>query len=102
MVNGYDIPKGSSIVANLSAIMHNPKYFEEPQHFRPERHLDASGRFMKSEYMVPFGIGKRQCMGELLARNQVFLFFVTLLEKVKFLPPLHAPTPSPDNYIVNL
>ena len=37
-------------------------------------------------------------MGELLARNEVFLFTVNLLQKLKFLPPNNNPTPDPVNY----
>ena len=35
-------------------------------------------RYIKSERVIPFSIGKRYCMGELLARNEVFIFFVSL------------------------
>ena len=58
-------------------------------------------------------------MGELLARNEVFIFFVSpidvlffdrddvhsqvsLLQQTRMLPPLHHPCPSPSNYISNL
>ena len=34
-------------------------------------------RYIKSERVIPFSIGKRYCMGELLARNEVFIFFVS-------------------------
>ena len=37
-------------------------------------------------------------MGELLARNEVFLFTVNLIQKLKFLPPNNNPTPDPANY----
>ena len=48
--------------------------------------------------MVPFGIGKRFCMGELLARNEVFLFTVSLVQKLQFLPAVHHPPPNPAQY----
>ena len=48
--------------------------------------------------MIPFGIGKRYCMGELLARNEVFLFTVNLIQKLKFLPPNNHQSPDPANY----
>ena len=35
-------------------------------------------RYIKSERVIPFSIGKRYCMGELLARNEVFIFFVSI------------------------
>ena len=40
-------------------------------------------------------------MGELLARNEVFLFTVNLLQRMKFLPPVNHPAPNPANYSAN-
>ena len=60
--------------------------------------IDVSSRFVKNEKMVPFGIGKRICMGELLARNELFLFTVNLLQKIRFLPPDNMPALSEENY----
>ena len=57
---------------------------------------------MKNDRMIPFGIGKRYCMGELLARNEIFLFTVNLLQKMKFLPPQNSPLPDPLNYNASL
>ena len=34
-------------------------------------------RFLKNERLVPFGLGRRNCMGEILARNEVFIFTVS-------------------------
>ena len=52
--------------------------------------------------MVPFGIGKRYCMGELLARNEVFLFTVNLIQRLQFLPPAQHLAPNPGLYNVGL
>ena len=60
--------------------------------------IAVSFRFVKNDKMVPFGIGKRICMGELLARNELFLFTVNLLQKIRFLPPENNPTPNKENY----
>ena len=51
--------------------------------------------------MIPFGIGKRVCMGELLARNEVFLFTVNLIQRLRFSLPREHETPSVMNYNVN-
>ena len=59
-------------------------------------------RFIKDERIVPFGLGKRYCMGELLARNEVFLFTVTMLQRIKFLKPKMHSKPDVENYLVNL
>ena len=41
-------------------------------------------------------------MGELLARNEVFLFTVNLLQRLKFLPPAHHPKPKTAQYHAGL
>ena len=55
-------------------------------------------RYEKNEKLIPFGIGKRVCMGEPMARNQVFLVTVNLLQRMKFLPPVNNPLPDPSNF----
>ena len=52
--------------------------------------------------MIPFGIGKRVCMGEILARNEIFLFTVNLLQRIRFLPPSSHPAPDTELYNASL
>ena len=46
---------------------------------------------------MPFGIGKRVCLGESLANSELFIFFVMLLQRVTFKEPIGRPTPDPRN-----
>ena len=59
-------------------------------------------RLIKNERLIPFGIGKRTCMGELLARNEILLFAVNMIQKIQFLPPKHNQQPDPEKYLINL
>ena len=59
----------------------------------PERHLDCKGCFVKSKHVIPFSIGPRHCLGEQLARMEIFIFLVSLLQKFEF-------HPSPDDAIL--
>jgi cytochrome P450 family 2 subfamily J len=58
--------------------------------FRPERHIDpSSGRFKQCARTISFfGIGRRRCPGENLARAQLYLFFVALVQHFKFSVPV--------------
>ena len=81
-------------MANLYAVHHDPVQFPEPEKFDPERHLDDNGKFVKSNRIIPFSIGSRNCLGENLAKSEVFLFIVTTLQKFEVLPNSYAAVPS--------
>jgi len=98
---GFSFAEDSWFLVNLSAIMMDPLNFPQPAVFNPERFIGPDNRYEKNEKLIPFGIGKRVCMGELLARNQVFLVTVNLLQRMKFLPPVNNPLPDPVNYTAN-
>jgi len=85
-LNGFTIPKGTTVLPNLWAVHNNPDVWPEPEKFKPERHLSSSGNFIPSNHIVPFGVGLRRCLGELLARIELFLFLVGLVQKFEFLP----------------
>lgn len=82
---GYKIPENTFIMANIWSCMRDPDYWSEPNEFRPERFLDKNGNFVnKNPAMIPFSIGKRACIGESIARLQMFLIFTSLLQKFHF------------------
>ena len=80
----YHFTKGTSFTANLTKFLMDPNVFESPGKFNPSRFLDENNRIKRYEQFVPFGIGKRICMGETLAKNEMFIFFVRLLQRVFF------------------
>ncbi|XP_029452614.1 cytochrome P450 2U1-like [Rhinatrema bivittatum] len=81
---GYTIPKGSVIIPNLWSVHRDPKIWENPDDFYPDRFLDGTGHILKKEAFIPFGIGRRVCMGEQLAKMELFLMFANLLQSFTF------------------
>lgn len=62
---------------------------EDVEAFRPERFLEADGKTLKKEAVgrfTAFGMGKRQCPGEGLAKMELFLIMTTLIQKFEFHP----------------
>ncbi|XP_066535009.1 cytochrome P450 2U1 [Hoplias malabaricus] len=91
---GYTIPKGTVIIPNLWSVHRDPAVWENPDDFSPSRFLDEQGQLLRKEYFVPFGIGRRVCMGEQLAKMELFLMFTSLMQAFNFrLPDGHAPPP---------
>ncbi|XP_068135136.1 cytochrome P450 2K4-like [Hyperolius riggenbachi] len=84
---GYFIPKGTTVLGNLSSSLRDEAYWQKPYEFYPEHFLDAKGNFKKNEAFLPFSIGKRSCAGETLAKMELFLFFTVLLQNLTFKAP---------------
>ncbi|XP_052537734.1 cytochrome P450 2U1 [Tympanuchus pallidicinctus] len=94
VLQGYTIPKGSVIVPNLWSVHRDPNIWENPDDFQPTRFLDENGQIIKKEAFIPFGMGKRVCMGEQLAKMELFLIFASLMQSFTFLYPENATKPS--------
>nr|Q8CIM7.1 RecName: Full=Cytochrome P450 2D26; AltName: Full=CYPIID26 [Mus musculus]AAH23241.1 Cytochrome P450, family 2, subfamily d, polypeptide 26 [Mus musculus] len=90
----FFIPKGTTLIPNLSSVLKDETVWEKPLRFYPEHFLDAQGHFVKHEAFMPFSAGRRSCLGEPLARMELFLFFTCLLQRFSFSVPDGQPRPS--------
>uniref|UniRef100_A0A7E4UPY9 CYtochrome P450 family n=1 Tax=Panagrellus redivivus TaxID=6233 RepID=A0A7E4UPY9_PANRE len=84
VIHGYKIPAGQPIVSHISAMLYDDRYFPEPHTFKPERFIDENGAFKPHPALLPFGIGKRACLGEALAKMELFLIITNLFNRYKF------------------
>ncbi|XP_041852022.1 cytochrome P450 2F2-like [Melanotaenia boesemani] len=91
---GYSIPKGTMIIQNLTSVLREEGQWKFPHEFNPENFLNEKGEFVKPEAFMPFSAGPRMCLGEGLARMELFLILVTLLRKFKFIWPEDAGEPD--------
>ncbi|NXT19547.1 CP2D3 protein, partial [Syrrhaptes paradoxus] len=101
-LQGFFIPKGTTIIPNLSSVLKDETVWKKPNEFYPEHFLDASGQFVKSEAFLPFSAGRRVCLGERLARMELFIFFTTLLQKFTFVLPKNQPRPREDGHFATV
>ncbi|XP_056379793.1 cytochrome P450 2D14-like isoform X1 [Hyla sarda] len=95
-VKGYIIPKGTTVITNLSSVLKDQRVWEKPFQFYPKHFLDENGKFVKREAFMPFSAGRRSCLGEQLARMELFLFFTMLLQQLTFEIPNDQPRPRED------
>ena len=93
-LHGYTIPAGSQVVPLLHAVHMDPELWDEPEEFRPSRFLSAEGKVQKPEYFMPFGVGRRMCLGDVLARMELFLFFSSLMHTFELRSPQGSSLPS--------
>lgn len=78
-LNGFTIPAGAQIVPLLHAVHMDPELWAEPNDFRPARFITAEGKVTRPEYFMPFGVGRRMCLGDVLAKMELFLFFSSIM-----------------------
>lgn len=80
---GFDIAAGTVVFVNLQSLNFDPEIWQDPTTFNPKRFLDDAGNLdrSKADQLVSFGIGRRRCPGENLARLELFLYFTNIIQK---------------------
>uniref|UniRef100_A0A672ZI19 Cytochrome P450 2J2-like n=1 Tax=Sphaeramia orbicularis TaxID=375764 RepID=A0A672ZI19_9TELE len=86
-LRGYTIPKGMTVITNLTSVLFDKNEWETPHTFNPGHFLNEEGKFVKRAAFIPFSAGKRVCLGENLARMELFLFFTSFMQHYTFAMP---------------
>ncbi|GMR47135.1 hypothetical protein PMAYCL1PPCAC_17330 [Pristionchus mayeri] len=109
VIGGHKVPAGILVNGDFFQMMKSDPLFEDPDRFWPERYIADDGVTLRKDLVertIPFGIGKRQCAGEGLARTELFIGLITLIQNFRILPlpgctidlepvytSIHAPKP---------
>lgn len=92
-LGGYNIPKNTTILISLGSVLADEQHWKDPHEFRTERFIDDAGKCYKDEYFMPFGLGRRRCLGDALARACIFSFLVRIVQHFHIVLP-EGETPS--------
>ena len=98
MSGGYELPADTLVIGNLYAVLHDPNVWPDADHFNPEANFPLGASVeeceRRSSHLISFGVGRRTCIGESLARHQLFLFLVGLLQHFEIGEHPAHPLPS--------
>uniref|UniRef100_A0A8R1HLI3 CYtochrome P450 family n=1 Tax=Caenorhabditis japonica TaxID=281687 RepID=A0A8R1HLI3_CAEJA len=72
IIDGQPIAAGTALTTHLALIHTDETLFKDHTQFRPERFLEEPNNNLEKK-LIPFGIGKRSCLGESLARAELYL-----------------------------
>ena len=95
-IGGYAVPAGTSLSVSQWVVHHDPRYFEDPEAFKPQRWENDLSRRLPAFAYFPFGGGPRRCLGYSFAMTEAVLIIAALASKFRFsLAPGHPVVPWP-------
>jgi cytochrome P450 len=95
-VCGYQVPAGMTLLMSQWVLHRDPRFFDRPEEFRPERWAEGLLQRLPKLVYFPFGAGPRQCIGNTFAMMETVLVLATLAQRFRFtLVPGHPVVPWP-------
>jgi cytochrome P450 len=83
-VGGYAVAKGTTLLMNVWAVQRDPRFWERPEEFRPERWADGQSKRLPHYAYLPFGGGPRVCIGNTFAMIETVLVLAVLAARWRF------------------
>jgi cytochrome P450 len=83
VIEGKEIRAGDKVALFAYGAHHNPKYWENPESFSPERWLGDAAKKRKPYTYLPFGGGKRACIGGAMSQVENTLALSILLRRFR-------------------
>jgi cytochrome P450 len=94
-IGGYRIPAGASILMSQWVVHHDPRWYDEPNEFRPERWTGGLLRRLPKYAYFPFGGGPRVCIGNHFAMMEAVLVLTAMARNWNFSVPPGEPSVKP-------
>ena len=92
---GYLFAGNCTVMINLTSALKDPKVWKDPEVFRPDCFLNEDQtEVVIPEKFIPFSLGTRSCLGETLARSELFLLTTILFQNFRFYPEAEGQMPS--------
>ena len=90
-IGGFTIPEGAQVLGNIYSIHHDPRFWDSPDEFIPDRFLPLEDGShppaMTSGAFIPFGVGRRSCPGWRFGEMVVWYHATRLLHRYQFSVP---------------
>jgi cytochrome P450 len=94
-IGGYTVPKGLIISISPNVIHHDPRWYPEPDAFRPERFSKENEKLLPKYAYLPFSSGPRVCIGNSFASMEAVLILATMAQRYRLrLVPGHPVVPQ--------
>jgi len=87
VIEGYEIKKGQTVTIGHIAMGRNPKYYDNPLEFRPERWTREFERALPRGAYTPFASGPRVCIGKQFAMMEMRMILATLVRRLEITIP---------------
>jgi len=83
-IRGFKVSKGSQIVMSQWVLHRDPRYFESPDKFIPERWTPEFEKALPKYAYFPFGLGNRTCTGKSFAVMEMTIVMAAIAQKIRF------------------
>ena len=90
VIGGYRVPKGTVALVSQWTMHRDPRFYDDPEAFRPERWQDGLAKRLPKYAYFPFGGGPRVCIGNAFATMEATLVLATMAQRFRLdLAPGH-------------
>jgi cytochrome P450 len=95
-IGGYQVPAGHTLMMSQWVVHRDPRFWERPEQFEPERWTDELERRLPKFAYFPFGGGPRLCIGETFAMMETVLILASIAQQFRFtIQPGQPVVPTP-------